>query len=288
MQAKANEAKDFKGTVQLYECSGVTIHTYISPEDGFLTNTPIIEGRESLVIFDGQLFLPYAREAAAYAESLGKPVERIILSHVHPDHWLGLPVMAERFPDAPIFALAGISQYLLKNGQAILDARRPTFGDKIPPAPTIPDQELPEGLTTIGGISFDFRRFVDAESPLQLVAIMPDQHAILAFDLAFARSEHVFTVAPHFENWMRILDRLNAVPAIEAVVSGHGSIADKAAFAATVDYLQVGKATHSQAKGPEEYADRMKGAFPNRRHPAWIDLAASLLYSTADTYNMSA
>ena len=69
----------YKGTVLVAELGDIKIHTYISPEDGLLTNTLIVEGPRKLVIFDGQFFLPYAREAALYAKSLKKPVERIVL-----------------------------------------------------------------------------------------------------------------------------------------------------------------------------------------------------------------
>src|SRR5262249_31251330 len=153
---------------------------------------------ESLIIFDAQFFLPYAEEAAAFAVSLNKPVERIILSHIHLDHWSGLPILASRFPNAPICGLPGVIDYLETNGQRILDARRPVFGDLIPRTPTIPEQPLHEGTATIGGIDFEFRQFLDAESALQLVAIMPQQRVLLAFDLAFAPQEHVFTVTPFF------------------------------------------------------------------------------------------
>jgi glyoxylase-like metal-dependent hydrolase (beta-lactamase superfamily II) len=69
----------------------------------------MIEGPNAVVIFDGQLLLPYADEVASYVKTLRKPVDRIILSHAHTDHWGGLQVLSERFPDARVFALGGIA-----------------------------------------------------------------------------------------------------------------------------------------------------------------------------------
>src|SRR5262245_18767147 len=108
------------GTVRIFDHGDVKVHIYMSPEDGLLTNTSIIEGTNNLVICDGQFHLPYAKEAAVYAKSLAKPVGRIILSHIHLDHWSGLSVLAEHFPDAQIFGLAGITDYLRHHGQKIL------------------------------------------------------------------------------------------------------------------------------------------------------------------------
>ena len=72
----------------------------LSPADGLQVNTQMIEGPNAVVIFDGQLLLSYADEVASYVQTLGKPVDRIILSHAHTDHWAGLQLLTERFPNA--------------------------------------------------------------------------------------------------------------------------------------------------------------------------------------------
>jgi Metallo-beta-lactamase superfamily len=207
------------GIVRVWDQGNVKVHTYISPEDAFLTNTQIVEGKSSLIIFDGQLFLPYAKEAAMYARSLAKTVERIIVSHAHLDHWSGLPVLAEHFGEAKIYALPGVAQYLRQNGQKVLDARKSAYGDKIPVHPTIPTEILSAGRTAVDGVNCEFRQYVDAEAATQLVTLIPDQRTLLGFDLIFAPNEHVFTVTPHFNNWIRILEELNAVSGYDHILS---------------------------------------------------------------------
>ena len=277
--------EEMLGSVRVCTWDDVIIHTYISPKDGLLANTQIVEGPKKLIIFDGQFFLPYAAEAAAYAGGLGKPVERIVLSHVHLDHWSGLPVLSAQFPEVPIYAPEGVAEYLRAHGQKILDARRPAFGDRIPRRPTIPTHVLPEGTEVMDGVRFEFLRFVDAESALQLVTIMPDQRCLLAFDLVFAPNAHVFTVTSHFDNWTRILEQLKATSTFEFVLSGHGEPTDQSALDATIVYLQTGKETYAVSREPESYAGRMKSAFPQRRHANWIDISASLLYGVIDAYD---
>lgn len=281
---RAASAPALEGTVRVIEHGGVKIHLYTSPEEGLLVNTPIVEGPAKLVIFDGQFFLPHAEEAAAYAKSLGKPVDRIILSHVHLDHWGGLSAMTERLPDAPVYGLPGIAEYLRANGQRIVDARTPVFSDKISKRPTIPTKVLPEGPETIDGVRYEFKRFVDAESALQLVALMPDQQTMLGFDLVFAPDQHVFTVAPYFDNWIAILKSLDALPGYPCVLSGHGEPTDHSAIAATIAYLRKGKEVYFSTQDPNEYAIRMKAAYSERRHPGWIELSATLLYGVVDAY----
>src|ERR1700730_11543421 len=67
------------GAILVSQVGPVKIHSYLSPVDGFHVNTQMIEGPTAVVIFDGQLLLPYADEVASYVQTLGKPVERIIL-----------------------------------------------------------------------------------------------------------------------------------------------------------------------------------------------------------------
>src|SRR6476660_6639670 len=103
------------GTILVSQFGPVKIHSYLSPGDGLQVNTQMIEGPNAVVIFDGQLLLPYADEVASYVQTLGKPIDRIILSHAHTDHWGGLQVLTERFPDR-VFALDGIADQVRARG----------------------------------------------------------------------------------------------------------------------------------------------------------------------------
>src|SRR5258705_8536824 len=196
------------GAILVTQFGPVKIHSYLSPADGLQVNTQMIEGPNAVVIFDGQLLLPYADEVASYVQTLGKPVDRIILSHAHTDHWSGLQVLTERFPDARVFALGGIADQLHARGQARLDSFRPIYGDRIATKVTVPTETITEGVQRIDGITYDFKRFVDAESDLQLPALLPEQKFLMAFALGFSPKEHVFTVLNHFDHWMIVLERL--------------------------------------------------------------------------------
>lgn len=77
-------------TVTVPEKSGdVTVHSYLAPEQVFASNTHILELPNSLVLIDAQFLLPNAMDFRADADSLGKPIDRSIITHAHPDHFLG-------------------------------------------------------------------------------------------------------------------------------------------------------------------------------------------------------
>src|SRR5260221_2401034 len=172
------------GAILVNQFGSVKIHSYLSPADGLRVNTQMIEGPNAVVIFDGQLLLPYADEVASYVQTLGKPVDRIILSHAHTDHWAGLQILTVRFPNARAFALDRVADQIPARGPARLDGLRRTYGDKAATNVTVPTETITEGLQRIDGVTYDFRRFVDAELDLQLAALLPEQKGLRAFQLA--------------------------------------------------------------------------------------------------------
>ena len=267
------------GAILVSQFGPVKIHSYLSPADGFQVNTQMIEGPTAVVIFDGQLLLPYADEVTSYVQTLGKPVDRIILSHAHTDHWAGLQVLTERFPDARVFALDGIADQLRARGQARLDSFRPIYGDKIATKVTLPTETITEGLQRIDGITYDFKRFVDAESDLQLAALLPEQKVLMAFDLVFSPNEHAFTVVDHFDHWMIILESLKALQGYDTITIGHDTPVHRSAIDSTMTYVKRAKEIHAASSDAKTYSENLKAAFPDRQQAGWVDFSARLLYA---------
>src|SRR5258705_953662 len=257
----------------------IKIHSYLSPTDGLQVNTQMIEGPTAVVIFDGQLLLPYADEVASYVQTLGNPIDRIILSHAHTDHWGGLQVVTERFPDARVFALDGIADQVRARGPARLDGLRRTYGDKAATKVTVPKETITDGLQRIDGVTYDFKRFVDAESDLQLAALLPEQKVLMAFDLVFSPNQHAFTGANHFDHWIVVLESLKALQGYDTITIGHDTPVDRSAIDSTMTYVKRAKQIHAAAADAKTYGEKLKAAFPDLQQAGFVDLSASYLYA---------
>jgi Metallo-beta-lactamase superfamily len=267
------------GAILVSQFGSVKIHSYLSPADGFQVNTQMIEGPTAVVVFDGQLLLPYAGEVASYVQALGKPVDRIILSHAHTDHWSGLQVLTERFPDTRVFALDGIADQLHAKGQARLDSFRPIYGDRIATKVTVPTETITEGVQRIDGITYDFKRFVDVESDLQLAALLPEQKVLMAFDLVFSPNEHAFTVVDHFDHWMIVLEQLKVLQGYDTITIGHDTPVQRSAIDSTITYIKRAKEIHAASADAKTYSESLKAAFPDRQLASMVDFSAKLLYA---------
>ena len=267
------------GAILVSEFGAVKIHSYLSPADGLDVNTQMIEGPNSVVIFDGQLLLPYADEVASYVQTLGKPIDRIILSHAHTDHWGGLQVLTERFPDARVFALGGIADQVRARGPARLDGLRRTYGDRAATKVTVPTETITEGPQRIDGVTYDFKRFVDAESDLQLAALLPEQKVLMAFDLVFSQNQHAFTGSNHFDHSLIVLDSLKALQGYDRIIIGHDTPVDRSAIDSTMTYVKRAKEIHAASADAKSYSEKLKAAFPDLQQAGFVDLSASYLYA---------
>lgn len=265
------------GHVNVHNHEVIRIHDYMAPSDGLLVHSVIVEGPNSLVLFDAQFLLSYAKDLADYIQRLGKPLARIIISHVHPDHWSGLAVVAPRFPAAKIAALPKVRDYIALNGQEIMDARRNVFGDAVASQAVIPEEIIEPGEHVIDGVHYQFEAHDEGESQYQLVAILPNQRTLLAFDLVFPRHVHAFTVAPYFSHWTKILRQLESYD-FDAILVGHSRPASREDIGATIEYLEIAKEIHAQTTSPEDYAAKLKKHFPDRGEAGWIDFASLMLY----------
>ena len=269
---------DLKGSVVVTDRAGVCIHSYVAPEDGWLVNSHIVEGPTRLILFDGQLLNAYAEEVAAYAASLDKPVDRIVVSHGHPDHWAGLEVLVRHFPTAPVYTLEGVIGVIRQAGPVMIAGLQRLLGSKVASTVTVPANVLATGTTIIDGIPFEFREVRDAESDLQLLALLPEQRVLMAFDLVFAPHDHLFTTVPHFDHWIGQLEALKVIPDYDLLLIGHDTPVDVAAIDATIAYLRQAARIFAASKSSSEYAGGLKAAFPDRRQPGWVDFSGRRLF----------
>lgn len=279
MTAMTTQIQPLAGSVVTLEKDAARTHTYSAPEGSFFVNSHVIETEHALVILDGQLMRAYASEFADYVESLGKPVERIILSHVHPDHFAGLPVLSDRFPGVAIHALAQVKQYLDANAAKILENRAGALGDALDGRTPVISKVLPVGEEIIDGLTYRFAHLHDAESQHSLLIELPQLATTVPVDVVFRNEFHLFTVGPYFDSWTEALVGLrDQLGSTEQLVVGHGAPTNPSEIDGNIEYLAEAKAIHAQAADHEQYAEQLKAAFPERSQGVWVDFSSLMLY----------
>ena len=264
-----------------YELAQVSDHAWAAiavPAGGGVGNAAILslDGSRSLVVDAG--FTPAAAaELRETAEQIAGPVERLLVTHAHFDHFGGSAV----FADVPIVASertraaiaetgparveelrAGMDGYLAeleaKDAPAWEREQARVVTAELPSLEVILPNETFSGELDVGGVRvFDLG---GNHSESDSVAWLADERVLVAADL-IGVGGHLNLVHGDPESWLRTLDRLQALEP-EHVVPGHGEVAGPEAISSARRYIETLLALASEPGDhplPPEYRD---WAFP--------------------------
>ncbi|MGZ9722010.1 MBL fold metallo-hydrolase [Rhizobium miluonense] len=257
----------------------VRIHTFISSfaHDNIANATHIIESKNKLVLVDGQFLVPYAKQFRAYADSLGKPIDRVYLSHRHPDHWFGL---AAAFSDVAIYALPETISFLRSHGEDSLNDHW-KMGDLAPNNIIIPEKSVSPGEEIIDGVKYAFKKITDTEIDFLLAIGLPDLRIYIVQDLIYSGT-HLY-LTKYMNNWIRILEDM-LVSDYEFFMPGHGFPADKSEVARNIEYLSAGMQAVGDGLANDAFKDFMLQRYPERKCPGIFDIYVPRLFDGASEF----
>ncbi len=272
MTRRPSVALPAAGVMTVIPLENLRIHTYEAPETAVYVNSHIIETEKRLVVVDTQLLRPHAEEFRRYAESLDKPIDRVIITHSHPDHWFG----CEYFRDAPIHALAEVADGIVGGGEAMIQAYAPIFGDAITGTVTAPEHIIRPGTETIDGVTFAYEKAEGAEAGVNLVIEFPESRVLLAQDLVYNRV-HVFLQQKEMGPWLAHLGRYMEKE-YDYVLPGHGLPSNKQALADMVGYLEAAGSALAASSDVPTLKQHLVGQYPFYRGDYILDISGRYLY----------
>lgn len=200
------------------------IHVYSAPADKFFVNSFIVETDTSLVLVDTQFLVSTARALRARLDALAKPLAAVIVTHPHPDHYNGLPVVLEGRPAIPVYANAATIEGIRATQAGKRAAWTPVYGDDYPTADGLPDHELgPDETLLIDGAELRLIDLGPMECADNTMIHVPQADALIASDLVY-NGCHPWLAEHRTTAW---LDRLDEVGrqfgAVATVYAGHGA-----------------------------------------------------------------
>lgn len=200
---------------------------------GAIANSAIIATDAGAVLFDPGVSREHGRALGALAQRLtGKPVGRVYVSHLHPDHALG----AAAFDPALVHALPATRDELERDGEGFSDAMYRLLADWMKGTAVV----LPQGDVSEGEAEFGERKFrllaLKGHSGGDLALLDQATGTLLAGDLVF-HDRAPSTPHASLPDWRASLDRLAALEH-KLLVPGHGPLdRDGGAIAQTRDWL---------------------------------------------------
>lgn len=231
---------------------GVEIQQHAAALPGFYSNAYLIEGAQSCALVDAHLNIDEARDLAALVATIRKPVTSIVITHPHPDHYLGLEHLGPLFPDAVIRS----------SGQSLNFIRTAAADWKDFKNPMLPLHTRPISLA---GTMFECLAMPDAESVAPIVLYEPDSRTLVAGDHVL-NGQHLWLVEGRPTAWRRNLKRLAALsPTL--VLPGHGVVGGAELIGATDTYLQDFVSLREQKTSAQQLLNAMLERYPDHVFP---------------------
>jgi glyoxylase-like metal-dependent hydrolase (beta-lactamase superfamily II) len=266
------------GTINILRNDRLAIHSYFCPEDGEMVCSQVIETPNKLVIVDAQQLRPYAQELRRYVERLNKPIDRIIVTHSHPDHWMGL----EFFQDVPIYALQETRDEIDEIGDYLIKLKQSEVGDLAASCKVLPTHILTEGSNEIDGLRYEFIKVLDSEISFLLAIEIPESKLLLAQDLVY---NHVYLCVGEmndkkqylFDGWIRALEYLQAKE-YDIILPGHGEPTNATIFPEMIKYIQYAKELFESGIGEAELKQCLIKRYPDYRVTQLLDISNIFLY----------
>jgi quinoprotein relay system zinc metallohydrolase 1 len=211
---------------------------------GAIANIAIIATPAGTVLWECGPSLRYARALRQVAEQLtGKHIVRVYVSHLHPDHGMGLAA----FDPAIVAALPGTIAALAAQGQGYADGMYRLLGDWMRGTDLIlPGRAIMAGREDFGGRSLRLLA-LSGHSSADLAVLDERTGLLLGGDLVF-HDRAPSTPTADLPTWRASLDQLQALPH-GAVLPGHGPLdpTGTGAIAQTRDWIDWLEAALTQS-----------------------------------------
>jgi glyoxylase-like metal-dependent hydrolase (beta-lactamase superfamily II) len=117
----------------------LSIQSFTSSEAGAWSNSYLISGRSEAVLFDVFQLHSEAVQLAEMIAQSGKTLKTVMISHAHPDHFMGLDAITERFPQAHVVSTPNVIADIRENGPWMFSLLQSKLGPEGPTRLVVPE-----------------------------------------------------------------------------------------------------------------------------------------------------
>jgi glyoxylase-like metal-dependent hydrolase (beta-lactamase superfamily II) len=186
------------------------------------TSATLIFGERDAVLVDALLTVAQASALADWVAGHGKNLKAVYVTHGHGDHWFGLSVILERFPQARAFALPPVVERMHSTHTpeliAVWEAR---FRGKLPKTLVYPEP-LADGRLELEGHELVAIEVGHTDTDVTTILHVPDIGLVVAGDAAYNDVHQFLAESDHQRRaeWIAALDTIEALRP-RAVIAGH-------------------------------------------------------------------
>jgi len=232
------------------------------------TTATLISGEKEVVLIDALYLKDDVRDLGDLIERTGKKLTTIYVTHDHPDHYLGIGPLLERFPEARCFALPNVVESMKDNLELHADQWDLLFGDATLVASVFPEP-LESGTLSVDGVEIHVIEVKQADIHPTSIVHVPSIGLVVAGD-AIYNEIHPMLGLSRPDEWKDWLETIDLVESLQPtmIVAGHRrpdgddhAVADM--IAQTRAYIKDFAIEFEAAETAEALVDAMVAKYPH-------------------------
>jgi glyoxylase-like metal-dependent hydrolase (beta-lactamase superfamily II) len=244
-------------------------------------SSTLIYGEHEAVLVDTFLTVDQTKGLADAIVASGKTLKAIYVTHAHGDHFFGLKILQDRFPDMKALATPEVvaKMKLQITPEKLNDRWRKLFPDQIPDVISVADP-LQGNAIDLEGNKLVIVRLGHTDTDDTTCLHVPSIGLVLAGDAVY-NGIHPFLNESNRRNrleWFAALDKIDALKP-SAVVAGHKIPAtddNPRIVRETRQYLRDFIRLNDATKSARELYDQMLALYPDRANPGSLWSAAAV------------
>lgn len=207
-----------------------TIHRFSASSAAYEANAYLVEGKTGWVLVDALMLKDDLAPALALIKQSGKPLEGVLLTHPHVDHFAGVSWLQGYFPKLPVYMTKeseAAMQQVHKN--ALTTGWIKIYGDQYPTTlePNVVTVTDGQNLS-IAGLDFKVHHLGEGEAADHIAYEMPNTQKLFSGD-ALLSSYVVYVGEGHSKSLLALYDHLQqSLDNKTTVYPGHGGVASLA------------------------------------------------------------
>lgn len=250
-------------------------------------NSYLFSNGQSLIVMDVQRSSAEAKKLAEVIKDKKLPLSHILITHGHPDHYIGMDYLSKAFPNAEIVVanqaikqdIIGFSTWMESVGW--LDAE-PTLKPMSDANPNGFDYDAEIQVLANETLSFNeggeltlATHYEPAEANHVTTVFVESLNGFFVSDLGYNKV-HLWmgqgVTDAHIQNWSEQLDKFTANygKRNSTIYPGHGDPTDSKLFATMAEYIKQFQRITANAKSKEAAMSEMKKLYPDYKEADFL------------------
>ncbi|MEG3090680.1 MBL fold metallo-hydrolase [Sphingomonas sp. PB1R3] len=191
--------------------------------NGFGVSSTIVYGPTEALLVDSQFSLSKAHRLVAEILEVDRDLTQIFITHMHPDHYLGLEVVKAAFPGARVMAYKDAADEVNDAFGFKIEHWRDTVLGRNGATTAVPVERIDQTTLTVDGEAIEILGLMRGDCAHAAALWIPTIKTLIAADTVFSDA-HVWVADARTpeerQAWFETLDRLEALGAT-TIIPGH-------------------------------------------------------------------